>query len=104
MWIFLADSFLSIVRKPGDADVLTVRARIAGDIERVSPEAKVTAGGGTDYRFRARIPREAVAAAPAAQVMALSASNFKASVRERSRHDAYMEVWDAMLRYQQRTV
>jgi len=103
MWIFLADSFLSIVQKPGDTDVLTVRARIAGDIEKVFPGAEVAAGEGTDYRFRARIPRAEVAAALAARVESLSAANFKASVRDPARHAAYMEVWDAMYRYQART-
>ena len=27
MWIFLPDSFISVVQKPGDTDTLTVRAR-----------------------------------------------------------------------------
>jgi hypothetical protein len=71
MWIFLPNSMLSIVEKPGDAEVctLTVRARVAGDIERVFPNAKVTEGAGTDYRGRATIPREQVAKAVLNQVM-----------------------------------
>ncbi|MCX8087044.1 MAG: hypothetical protein N3C63_09120 [Rhodocyclaceae bacterium] len=96
-----SDSFLSIVQKPDDKDTLTVRARIKGDIERVFPGAKVVEGHGTDYRFRAKIPRQEVAQALHDQVMNLTASNFKASVKDRSRHDAYMRVWQAMYRYQQ---
>jgi hypothetical protein len=61
MWIFLPDSFISVVQKPGDTDLLTVRARIAGDIERVFPDAQVQANQGTDYKYRAKVPREAVA-------------------------------------------
>lgn len=103
MWIFLPDSMLSIVQKPGDAKAgtLTVRARVAGDIERVFPEAKVTVGGGNDYRFRAIIPCEKVAQAMHDAVMGIGYSNFKAQVKDRQRHDAYLKVWDAMYAYQE---
>ncbi len=98
MWIFLPDSMLSIVQKPGDAKAgtLTVRARIKGDIERVFPEAAVAENAGTDYRFRASIPREQVAKAMHDQVMALDYSNFKGAVKDRARHDAYLRCWSAM--------
>lgn len=102
MWIFFSDAMLSIVRKPDDRDTLTVRARIKGDIEAVFPEATVIEGAGTDYRFRAKVPREAVATALFDRAMGLNASNFKASVADRLRHDAYMDVWDVMYRYQER--
>lgn len=58
-------------------------------------------GGGTDYRFRAKIPREVVAKVLFDRVMTLDASNFKASVKDRQRHNAYMDVWGAMYRYQE---
>lgn len=103
MWIFLKNSFLSIVQKPDDIDTLTVRARIRGDIEAAFPEANVSEGEGTDYRFRARIPRELVAKAMHEQVMTLTASNFKASVTERERHNAYMGVWSVMYDFQKQT-
>ena len=50
-----------MVQKPGDTDTLTVRARIQGDIESVFPEACVEADKGTDYKYRARVSRQAVA-------------------------------------------
>lgn len=103
MWLFLSDAMLSIVQKPGDKEVLTVRARIKGDIEAVFPEAKVVEGGGTDYRFRAKIPREEVATAMAEQVRNLSYANFKGSVHEDARHPAYMDVWDVMYLYQEKS-
>ncbi len=104
MWIFLPNSMLSIVQKPGDAEAgtLTVRARIAGDIERVFPDAKVIEGGGTDYRFRATIPRDQVAQAMHDQVMCLSYANFKSTVKEHRRHEAYLGVWREMFAYQQK--
>lgn len=96
MWLFLNDAMLSIVQKPDDKDTLTVRARIKGDIEAVFPDAKVVEGEGTDYRFRAKVPRVVVARAMADRVMSLSYGNFKSSVKNRHRHDAYMDVWDVM--------
>lgn len=100
MWQFFNDSMLSIVQKPDDQNTLTVRARIKGDIEAVFPDAKVLEGGGTDYRFRAKVRREVVAKAMYDRVMSLNYCNFKSSVKDRKRHDTYMVVWDAMYRYQ----
>lgn len=102
MWIMLKDSFLSIVQKPGDIDTLTVRARVKGHIERVFPNAKVTAGGGTDYAYRAKIDRQLVARTMAEKVMGVTYSNFKSAVPEDHLHDAYMGVWSVMNRHQQR--
>ena len=96
MWIFLTNSFISVVQKPGDTDQLTVRARIEGDIERVFPDAEVQANKGTDYKYRAKVPREAVAKALYDQAMSVNYSNFKSTVKDKKRHDAYMGVWSAM--------
>lgn len=96
MWLFTSKSFISIVQKPGDTDLLTVRARIKGDIENMFPDAKVEANKGTDYKYRAKVPRELVAKVVADQVMGLGYSNFKSTVKDRKRHDAYMDVWSAM--------
>jgi len=102
MWIFLSKSFISIVQKPGDTDVLTVRARIKGDIETVFPEAKVEVNKGTDYKYRAKVPREVAAKALHDQVMAVTYPNFKSTVKEKKRHSAYMNVWSAMYKVQDR--
>lgn len=102
MWVFLRDSYLSIVDKGDDSGrTLLVRARKAGDIEAVFPDAEVIEGGGTDYAFRARVDRELVAQAMADQVRAVTYPNFKGAVRNRDRHDAYMDVWGAMMRFQE---
>ena len=102
MWIFLSNSFVSIVQKPGDTDLLTVRARIEGDIEAVFPDAKVETGKGTDYKFRAKVPREVVAKALHDQAMGVTYSNFKNTVKDHKRHDALMKVWSAMYAVQGR--
>ena len=100
MWIFLNNAFLSIVDKGGDGSTLLVRARRPGDIERAFPDAAVKTTPGNDYRFRARIGRDAVAEALAQAVRAITYPNFKGSVKEPDRHDAYMGVWQVMHRFQ----
>ena len=102
MWVFLSGSFLSVVDK-GDKTGTTVlvRARHKGDIERVFPQAEVIEGGGTDYQYRARIDREAVALRMADEVRGIKYPNFKSTVKEHDRHDAYLGVWSAMYRFQQ---
>ncbi|BDU76009.1 hypothetical protein [Mesoterricola sediminis] len=100
MWIFLNDAFLSIVDKGGDGTTLLVRARREGDLERVFPGAQVERTPRNDYRYRARVDREAVAQALAAAVRGIAYGNFKDSVQDSARHDAYLEVWRAMYAFQ----
>ena len=75
MWVCLNDAFFSIVRKEPDI-YLTVRARRRGDIERYWPDAEVTEGTGTDYRFRALISETEVAAVIWHSVTTLDYANF----------------------------
>jgi len=100
MWIFLNDAFLSIVDKDGDGTTLLVRARRPGDLERVFPNASVQETPYNDYRFRARVPRSEVAQAMAQAVECLDYPNFKGSVVDHQRHDAYLRVWSVMHHYQ----
>ncbi|OAN52989.1 hypothetical protein A6A04_14835 [Paramagnetospirillum marisnigri] len=100
MWIFLNNAFLSVVAEKGRPDVLKVRGRFPGDIEKAFPEAKVTEGAGTDYRFRALVDREHVAQVMADAVRAIKATNFKDSVDQGWRHDLYLGVWGVMARGQ----
>lgn len=100
MWIFLNNAFLSIVADPENMNVLKVRARFRGDIERVFPEAKVQADQGTDYKFRALLPRQRVADVIALSVNDIKATNFKDSVSEHWRHDLYLKVWQVMFQAQ----
>lgn len=97
MWIFLPDSFLSIVDK-GDPSgkTLLVRGRVPGDIERVFPDADVQASGGTDYAYRARVDREQVASAIADSIRKIDYQNFKSEVSDHERHRAYMKCWSTM--------
>ncbi|WP_205624914.1 hypothetical protein [Geminicoccus roseus] len=96
MWIMLKDAFFSVVDKAVKPGCLVVRARRPGDIERYFPGAEVRQSTSTDYMFRAEIEREHVAQVIGQAVMDIDAPNFKASVKDRRLHDAYLRVWHAM--------
>lgn len=112
MWIFMNDAFLSIV-EPSRADLkadltaeerandpLLVRARRPADIIRVFKTANVIRKPGRDYAFRAYIPRYVVANAIQERVACIDYGNFKDTVTEDARHDAYLDVWSTMHAYQ----
>src|SRR3984885_14298206 len=96
MWIMTNNSYLSIVSKDCGPAELLVRARRAGDIEKVFPNAKVTRQTDTDYLYRAILPRDVVKQALAAMIDLINYPNFKDSVEDRSLHAAYVSVWCAM--------
>jgi hypothetical protein len=96
MWLMLSDCFYSIVAKDCDPTELLVRARRAGDIEKVFPDAKVTRNTKSDYLYRAVLPRDLVKQALAAMIDKIDYPNFKDSVEDSSLHAAYSGVWHAM--------
>jgi hypothetical protein len=96
MWLFLQESFLSVVAHNKQPENLLVRSRIRGDIERAIPTAEVFEDLNADYRFRCIVAREVFAKALADAAMGIDYNNFKSSVRNPARHDAYMSVWGAM--------
>ena len=100
MWVFLTDAFVSIVEDRNDSSKLRVRARIKGDIERLfGVEAKELPSA--DYRFHVSIPREEVVKVIGERVLAIDYPDFKSTVKDRKRHDAYMSVWSDMHDVQQ---
>lgn len=107
MWLITTLGFYSIVSKPGDADVdvLTVRARSAADLDRLRerylPELGPTeAHTGTDYPYRARAPKAAVARAASAAVGDIDYVNFKSRVAKTdpAREKLYAAVWSVLHR------
>lgn len=96
MWICLNNAFLSIVQHWDKPNVLIVRARREGDIERVFPNTKTWVDPNADYQHRAEVPREIVAAKLVEAVGRIDYPNFKGSVREPDLHDAYMGVWHTL--------
>lgn len=99
MWICLNDAFLSIVALPLEADkpdFLSVRARVKGDLERVFGDVRVTHTPLADYAYRAEVFFGDVMDVIGARIQAIDYTNFKASVKEKDRHDAYLRCWVAM--------
>ena len=102
MWLVLNDAYLSIVADPADPNGLLVRARLSGDIEKVFPTAKVTKTPARDYLFRAFLPRTMVAEIMASRIESIDYGNFKDSVPQRERHDAYFRIWTVMHNMQEK--
>ncbi len=97
MWICMNDAFFSIVNIPGDDNQLKVRARFAGDIEEVfGPDVLVRKTPSRDYLYRAFIDRGRVAEVLAKRIENINYPNFKDSVLDRSKRDAYSSVWGVM--------
>ena len=106
MWLVTEFGFFSIVAKPGDAErgLLTVRARVRGDLEALQRRylptmGPITASKATDYRYRARASRAAVASAMALGIEGISYDNVKARVRETqgpAREAVLHDVWHAL--------
>lgn len=105
MWVFLNNAFVSIVQHRDDADLVLVRGRLDGDVQRFMGEhmpegVTVERTPRADYLFRAVVPRSAVNAAMQASVNRIDYPNFKNSVADHTRHDAYTACWSAMYRLQ----
>ena len=92
MWVFTRSLFLSIVSSDDPATAI-VRARIRQDINRLWPEAIVTTTPLRDYRYRATIDREAIAAALTAEIARFTYGNFKASIEDPGRAHWYGWIW-----------
>jgi len=102
MWVYLNNAFLSIVAHRTKPEYLLVRARLRGDIERVFPGASISESAHNDYRFRTEIKRTDAGRVLGAAVEGLRYDNFKHSVAEPDRHDAYVKAWEAMANLQRR--
>lgn len=105
MWIMLNDAFFSIVHKDCRRDELLVRARRAGDIEKVFQTVRggVRRDERADYLYRAVVKAADVRQALAAEVARITYGNFKDSVQDEALHDAYLKVWHAMATLQPAT-
>jgi hypothetical protein len=100
MWLCLKQSFISVVTDRNRPDRLLVRARMAGHIEALFPEATVFTDPSADYFFRAFIDREKVALQLSNELLEIDYDNFKASVADQELHAAYFEFWRVMNKLQ----
>ncbi len=100
MWLFTTVGFFSVVQKPGE-DVLTVRARVAADLDRLREAylpalSPTVAGGGSDYPYRATVGHADFGRGLARLAADLHYPNFKdavAAAQDRDREAVYNRVW-----------
>ena len=104
MWIMMNDAFVSIV-KPAAAlkksgSTLCVRARTRSDLEDffefLGEEIAIEYTPERDYAYRTFQSRYKVSKAIVERVHSLDYGNFKNSVEDDDRHEAYEEVWMVM--------
>ena len=102
MWIFLPDGFLSVVSDKDNpkGERLLVRSRHRSHISTYFPEAEIIENAGSDYRFRAWLPRTEVTALMVELTDELDYCNFKNQVVDDDYHNACLDTWSIMHRYQ----
>lgn len=104
MWVFLNDAMVSAVAHRTKRGHLMVRARLAGDLERLFPGVDVERTPNADYAYRCTVTRARFAKVMAARAESIDYPNFKASLKpgDANRSRAYHDTWDAMMDAQQR--
>lgn len=103
MWIFLNDSFVSVVAHKRNEQLLLVRARIKGDLETLLGEnTKVFSTPDNDYRFRAIVSKKQFAQVMKSRIENIDYKNFKDSVESDQRHNVYLGVWTVMYKFQEK--
>ena len=80
MWLFTHKGFLSIVRHTNKPNILIVRSRFRGHIEKMFPSARVLEDANRDYRFRVELPIREVSKVIARLVSEINYDNFKNSL------------------------
>tara|TARA_B100000989_G_scaffold284361_1_gene251116 strand:- start:12 stop:323 length:312 start_codon:yes stop_codon:yes gene_type:complete len=102
MWVFLNNSFLSIVENRNNKDELLVRSRIKGDIEKVSPDSDVFEMENSDYKYRSYIKKTNVSNKLKNIVEGITYDNFKNSIPsdQSERHHSYLNVWTELRKLQ----
>ena len=96
MWIFTQKGFLSIVRHIDKANILIVRSRFKGHIERVFPKARVEEDATRDYRFRAELPIEEVSKMIANMVSQIDYHNFKDSLSDEIYFESCVQIYNLL--------
>ena len=102
MWVFLNNSFLSIVENRNNKEELLVRSRIKGDIEKVFPDSNVFEMENSDYKYRSFIKKTDVSSKLKKIVENINYDNFKNSISpdQSERHNSYLNVWTELRKLQ----
>lgn len=111
MWLFLKEGFYSVVKNDNcQSGEVAVRARCHADIDKLRArlladyefDAKIIDTPKADYACRVFVPKELMAKLMAKAVMDIDYDNFKGTIpsKDRLRHDAYFQCWEAMWGWQ----
>lgn len=101
MWIFAKGGFLSIVQHQDRPNMLMVRGRVKGDIERHFPGVRVKRTDDADYLYRAVLPKHRVAARLFDLATEIDYDKFKPAVQDKRREAYYFSIWDTSYEMQQ---
>lgn len=105
MWIFTGFGYFSVIEHRKDRDLLLVRSRVKGDLEKLKEKCLPNLGEivetptGADYPYRALAWRVEFAEAMKKAVEQIDYTNFKSGISRTqgsARHDLYMQVWSVM--------
>ena len=102
MWVFLNNSFLSIVENRNNKEELLVRSRVRGDIDKIFPDSNIFEMEKSDYKYRSYIKKIEVSEKIREIVTNINYDNFKNSISksEDQRHSSYLNVWNEMRKLQ----
>jgi hypothetical protein len=100
MWIFSSQGFLSIVRHIDKPNILIVRSRFQGHLEKMFPKALVLEDAERDYRYRAELPTKEVSKVIARLVSEIDYDNFKNSLdmNDEKYFESCVEVYNLVAR------
>jgi len=103
MWIVMNDSYISAVQDRTNKMNLVVRARVREDLENAFPSLKqdIIESTDSDYRFRLFMTKQFLCGVMNTKIMNIDYDNFKNSVKQNWRHDAYLAIWSIMYKVQQ---
>lgn len=105
MWVFTKNGFFSAVQNFKNPDLIHVRARFKGDLERLCEEygvaPEVVSTPGNDYPFRMDFTREKWAEIMSEEARRIDYPNFKNAVHfaegaSLCRNNAYLSVWEVL--------
>ena len=109
MWVFTNFAFFSVVQHRQDPELVLIRARIRGDLEKLKEKYLPNLGEvlktptKADYPYRALAWKVEFAEAMKKAAMDIDYANFKSSVNDTHRHNLYMSVWSIMAGAERRT-
>lgn len=103
MWIVKNDAFLSVVKDRHNENQYAVRARVREDLVNAFPDFVdfIIESDDSDYRFRIFVTKDELKDMLSDSVDSIDYDNFKSSVLEKWRYNAYTAIWGIMYRVQE---